>query len=151
MKAKVRILDVYSGRYSVFINAEEAEKAKLHPDDLVKIESGKKTVFGSLVISDLVGPEEVGVSRDVLQLHNLAEGEVVSVSPAGIPESVRYIKKKMHGEKLRKVEIEAIVRDIVDRKLRDIEISSFVTSLEINGLDMDEIACLLYTSPSPRD
>ncbi|NJF25405.1 AMP phosphorylase [Thermococcus sp. Bubb.Bath] len=151
MKAKVRILDVYSGRYSVFINAEEAKKAKLHPDDLVKIESGKKTVFGSLVISDLVGPGDVGVSRDVLQLHNLAEGEIVGVFPAGIPESVRYIKKKMHGEKLRKVEIEAIVRDIVDRKLRDIEISSFVTALEVNGLDMDEIAALTIAMAETGD
>ncbi len=53
---------------------------------------------------------------------------------------MRYIKKKMNGQKLKKVEIESIVKDIVDRKLRDIEISSFVTALEINGLDMDEIA-----------
>jgi len=62
--------------------------------------------------------------------------------PSGTPESVRYIRRKMNGQKLKKVEIEAIVKDIVDRKLRDIEISSFVTSLEINGLDMDEIAWL---------
>ena len=151
MRAKVRILDIYSGRYSVFINEEEAKKAKLHPDDLVKVESGKKTIYGSLVVSNLVGPGEVGVSRDVLQLHSLSEGEIVSLTPVGTPESVRYIKKKMHGEKLRKVEIEAIVRDIVDRKLRDIEISSFVTALEINGLDMDEIAALTIAMAETGD
>ncbi|WP_456365850.1 AMP phosphorylase [Thermococcus sp.] len=151
MKAKVRILDVYSGRYSVFINEEEARKAKLHPDDLVRIESGKKVAYGSLVVSNLVKPGEVGISRDMLDLHNLSEGESVLLLPGGQPESVRYIKKKMHGEKLRKVEIEAIVRDIVDRKLRDIEISSFVTSLEINGLDMDEIAALTIAMAETGD
>ena len=129
MKAKVRILDMYSGRYSVFINEKEAKKAKLHPDDLVKIEAGKKTVYGSVVVSNLVKEGEIGISKDILGLHSFSEGEVVTVIPSGTPESVRYIKKKMRGEKLRKVEIEAIIKDIVDRKLRDIEISSFVTSL----------------------
>nr|WP_206206010.1 AMP phosphorylase [Thermococcus sp. JdF3] len=151
VKVKVRILDVYSGRYSVFINEKEAMKAKLHPDDLVKLEAGKKTVYGSVVISSLVKEGEIGISRDVLQLHSFSEGEVVTVIPSGTPESVRYIKKKMNGGKLRKVEIETIIKDIVDRKLRDIEISSFVTSLEINGLDMDEIAALTIAMAETGD
>jgi AMP phosphorylase len=151
MKAKVRLLDLHSGRYSVFINEEEAKKAGLHPDDLVKLEAGKKSVYGSVVLSSLINVGEIGVSRDILKLHNFSEGEVVSVIPTGTPESVRYIKKKMHGEKLRKVEIESIIKDIVDRKLRDIEISSFVTSLEINGLDMDEIAALTIAMAETGD
>ncbi|AMQ18126.1 AMP phosphorylase [Thermococcus peptonophilus] len=151
MKAKIRILDMFSGRYTVLINEEDAKEAKLHPDDLVKIEAGKKAVYGSVALSNLVEKGEVGISRDILDLHNFSEGETVSVIPAGTPESVRYIKKKMRGEKLRKVEIESIVRDIVDRKLRDIEISSFVTALEINGLDMDEIAALTIAMAETGD
>lgn len=151
MRARVKILDVYSGRYTVFINEKDAKKAKLHPDDLVKIETGKRTIYGSLAVSNLVGEGEIGVSRDITELHNLSEGEVVTIVPSGTPESVRYIKKKMHGSKLRKVEIESIVRDIVDRKLRDIEISSFVTALEINGLDMDEIAALTIAMAETGD
>ncbi|MDV3103153.1 AMP phosphorylase [Thermococcus waiotapuensis] len=151
MRATVKIVDAYTDRYSIFIHPEDAKAAKLHPDDLVKIEYGKRSIYGSLVISSFVQPGEVGVSRDVLQLHNLSDGEVVEVVPAGTPESVRYIKKKMNGEKLRKVEIEAIVRDIVDRKLRDIEISSFVTALEINGLDMDETAALTIAMAETGD
>ncbi|ASJ11017.1 thymidine phosphorylase [Thermococcus sp. P6] len=151
MKAKVRLLNVYSGRYSVFINEEEARKARLHPDDLVRIETGKKMVYGSVVISNLVESNEVGLSRDILQFHSFSEGEIVNVAPGGTPESVRYIKKKMEGKKLRKVEIEAIIKDIVDRKLRDIEISSFVTSLEINGLDMDETAALTLAMAETGD
>ncbi len=151
MRAKVKLLDVYSGRYSVFLNPKDAEEGKLHPDDLVRIESGKKTVYGSVVISDLVGKGEVGLSSDVLQLHSFSDGESVLIFPTETPESVRYIKKKMKGEKLRKVEIESIIKDIVDRKLRDIEISSFVTSLEINGLDMDEIAALTIAMAETGD
>lgn len=83
MKAKIRILDMFSGRYTVLINEEDAKEAKLHPDDLVKIEAGKKAVYGSVALSNLVGKGEVGISRDVLDLHNFSEGETVSVIPAG--------------------------------------------------------------------
>ncbi|WP_461865807.1 AMP phosphorylase [Thermococcus sp.] len=151
MKAKVKLLDVYSGKFSIVINEKDAQKARLHPEDLIKLETGKKTIYGDVVISNMVDEGEIGISRDILRVHNFSEGEIVTIVPAGTPESVRYIKKKMHGGKLRKVEIDAIIKDIVDRKLRDIEISSFVTSLEINGLDMDEIAALTIAMAETGD
>ncbi len=151
MKAKVKLLDVYSGRFSIVINEKDAQKARLHPEDLIKLETGKKTIYGDVVISNMVDEGEIGISKDILRVHNFSEGEIVTILPAGTPESVRYIKKKMHGGKLRKVEIDAIIKDIVDRKLRDIEISSFVTSLEINGLDMDEIAALTIAMAETGD
>ncbi|MBO8174448.1 MAG: AMP phosphorylase [Thermococcus sp.] len=151
MKAKIRILDVYTGRFVVVINEKDAKKVKLHPEDLVKIESGKKTVYGDVVISNMVEEGEIGLSKDILQVHSFSQGEIVNIAPAGTPESIRYIKKKMHGAKLRKVEIESIIKDIVDRKLREIEISAFVTALEINGLDMDEIAALTVAMAETGD
>ena len=142
MKAKVRILDIETGRFLVFISEEDAKNAKLHPEDLIKVETAKRTIYGDVVISNMVKPGEIGVTKDILRAYSFSDGELVNIVPGGTPESVRYIKKKMNGQKLKKVEIEAIIKDIVDRKLRDVEISSFVTSLEINGLDMDEIAWL---------
>lgn len=142
MKAKVRILDIETGKFLVFISEKDAKNAKLHPGDLVKVETAKRTIYGDIGISKTINPGEIGVTKDVLRSYTFSEGEVVNLIPSGTPESVRYIRRKMNGQKLKKVEIEAIVKDIVDRKLRDIEISSFVTSLEINGLDMDEIAWL---------
>ncbi|HHI00472.1 MAG TPA: AMP phosphorylase [Thermococcus litoralis] len=151
MRAKVKILDIETGRFMVVINEEDAKRAKLHPEDLIKIETAKRTIYGDVVISNMVQPGEIGVTRDIMSTYAFSEGEMVNVVPAGTPESVRYVKKKMNGQKLKKVEIEAIVKDIVDRKLRDIEISSFVTSLEINGLDMDEIAWLTMAMAETGD
>jgi len=151
MRVKVKILDVETGRFMVVINEEDAKKAKLHPEDLIKIETAKRTIYGDVVISNMVQPGEIGVTKDIMRAYSFSEGEMVNVVPAGTPESVRYVKKKMNGQKLKKVEIEAIVKDIVDRKLRDIEISSFVTSLEINGLDMDEIAWLTMAMAETGD
>jgi AMP phosphorylase len=151
MRAKVKILDVETGRFMVVINEEDAKKAKLHPEDLIKIETAKRTIYGDVVISNMVQSGEIGVTKDIMRAYTFSEGEIVNIVPAGTPESVRYIKKKMGGQKLKKVEIESIVKDIVDRKLRDIEISSFVTALEINGLDMDEIAWLTVAMAETGD
>ena len=46
-------------------------------------------------------------------------------------------------EKLSKEEIESIVVDILNNKLSKIEISAWLTSLYINGMDIDEIADLM--------
>jgi AMP phosphorylase len=152
MRMKTKLLDVHSSRFLVFINEKDARETKLHPNDLVKIETGKKTLYGEVVIDNAnIQPGEIGLSKDFLTVHNFSQGEIINIVPAGTPESVRYIKKKMYGAKLKKVEIESIIKDIVDRKLRDIEISAFVTALEINGLDMDEIATLTVAMAETGD
>ncbi|WP_048151637.1 AMP phosphorylase [Palaeococcus ferrophilus] len=151
MKLKGKILDVSPGKRLVFVNPEDAEKAKIHPTDLVKLEIGKRVLYGEAAIDSInVQPGEVGLSREFYGT-NLSQGELIEVLPAPTPESVRYIKKKMHGEKLKKVEIESIIKDIVDRKLRDVEISAFVTALEIHDLDMDETASLTMAMAETGD
>ncbi|WP_235584893.1 hypothetical protein [Candidatus Methanomethylophilus sp. 1R26] len=62
----------------------------------------------------------------------------VSYSPS--PESVRTIRRKMDRQKLSETEIRAVVNDIYSGSLSNIEISSWLTALYINGMDIDEIA-----------
>ncbi|MDK2869678.1 MAG: phosphorylase [Pyrococcus sp.] len=151
MRGKIKILDIEAGNLAIFINPEDAKQWRIHPTDLVKIESGKRSIYGSAFIGNIVEKGEIGISKDVLSIYQFSSGEIVSLIPAGTPESVKYIKKKMRGEKLKKVEIETIVRDIVDRKLRNTEISAFVSTIEINGLDMEEIAALTIAMAETGD
>ena len=48
----------------------------------------------------------------------------------------------MDGEKLTKEEIYSIVRDIVVNMLNEVELSAFVMSNHLIGMDMDEIEFL---------
>jgi len=151
MKFRSRFLEIDPGRPIVFINEEDAKRIKCRPTDLIKLEVGTKTVYGEVAIDNInIKPGEIGLTGEFLRA-NISQGEPVNVLPAGTPESVRYIKKKMRGEKLKKVEIEAIVKDIVDRKLREVEISAFVTALEIHDLDMDEVASLTVAMAETGD
>ncbi|WP_042701815.1 hypothetical protein [Thermococcus sp. PK] len=75
MRAKVKILDVETGRFMVVINEEDAKKAKLHPEDLIKIETAKRTIYGDVVISNMVQSGEIGVTKDIMRAYTFSEGE----------------------------------------------------------------------------
>jgi len=66
----------------------------------------------------------------------------VQVRPAERPESLGYIRDKLIGRKLLASEIKMIVMDVVERRLSDVELASFVTSLYIRGTSMDEVEAL---------
>lgn len=94
MRAKVKILKIKTGSFNVFISPRDAEEWKLHPNDLVKIESGKRSIYASVAIGDFIEDGEVGLSQDILSSYQFSEGEVVSITPSGTPESVKYIKRR---------------------------------------------------------
>ncbi len=68
------------------------------------------------------------------------DGDTIDAYFSPAPESVRAIRRKMDNEKLEGIEIEAVVKDIYAGRLSLIEISSWLTALYINGMDLDEIA-----------
>ena len=76
----------------------------------------------------------------VVKRLGVKDGDTIDAYYSPAPESVRAIRRKMDNEKLEGAEIDAIVKDIYAGRLSHIEISSWLTSLYINGMDLDEIA-----------
>ena len=66
----------------------------------------------------------------------------LSIKYENKPKSVFFIKKKLRGEKLDYNEIHQIVKDIVDNKLTDIELTYFVASTYIHELTIKETVYL---------
>ena len=73
----------------------------------------------------------------VVKRLGVKDGDTIDAYFSPAPESVRAIRKKMDNEKLEGAEIDAIVKDIYAGRLSHIEISSWLTSLYINGMDLD--------------
>ncbi|RLI32972.1 AMP phosphorylase, partial [Candidatus Bathyarchaeota archaeon] len=67
------------------------------------------------------------------------EGGEVDIQPAEKPESIRFIQDKIEGRRLTAPEIKSIVVDVIENRLSDVELASFVTALKIRGLSMDEV------------
>ena len=138
MNIKIKFLDI-SAEPMVLMSAEDAKKIGGKDNDRVRID-GKRSTVALLTVSDFVSPGEAILSNDLKNKIGSKEGDDVNIVYANSPESVRSIRKKMDNKKLSKEEIHDIVVDIVENRLSKIEISAWLTSLYINGMDIDEIA-----------
>ncbi|MHA1147358.1 MAG: hypothetical protein ACTSR8_03850 [Promethearchaeota archaeon] len=83
---------------------------------------------------------EIGIFLDLMK--EFKENEVVSVKPADPPDSFEYIQKKIKGKKLTSEEINSIIYDSVSGHLSSIELAAFITSVQINGMDTEEMTAL---------
>jgi AMP phosphorylase len=140
MKLRARLLDLRAGgkRIAVLGN-ETASLLGVRSSDRVMIRCRDKGVIAITNIASGFASDYVGLYEEVSRKLGLEGGEVLDLRLAEAPEGLRYVQAKIRGERLRENELEAIVRDTVDRHLSDEELASFVTALYIHGLSMDEI------------
>ena len=88
----------------------------------------------------IVAPGEIGIFLDLME--KVKEIEIISVKPADPPDSFKFIQKKIKGKKLSSEEINSIITDAVSGHLSQIELSAFITGVQINGMDIDEMTSL---------
>ena len=146
MKLTVKDMDIATGDVKVvLLNEKDARLLDLHPMDHVALNrNGRKTI----AIVDVgesrkaVLPGHIGLFEEVLDELSTKHGEVVNVEVASKPESIGAIKRKLDGKHLTPKEIESIIRDIVDNKLTDIELTSFVIATYTRGMNTKEIVSL---------
>ena len=140
MKLTARYYDLDAAEPLVLIHEDDAAAIGVKENDRVSI-SGPRSAVALVTCSDtLVERGAVMMPGPVMERCAVREGDEVEVIYSSKPDSVRSIRRKMDGEKLSREEIESIVNDILDNKLSKIEVSAWLTSLYINGMDIDEIA-----------
>lgn len=144
MKLRVKPISLEVGRKPVVIlNKQDAESLGLHALDRVRLKFKGKELITILDISTkFVEPGEISTNTEVTSFFHLKLGDVVEIKPERKPESISFIKQKIAGSRLRYDKIKAIVEDVVEKHLSDIELSAFVTALETQGLSMDEVESL---------
>ncbi|MCK4718086.1 MAG: AMP phosphorylase [Thermoplasmata archaeon] len=140
---RVKRVDIVSDRRTAILNQKDAMELSLREQDRVKVSSDGEWVIAIVeTTSTLVEPGEIGLLERCREALCVEENSEVRLMPAERPTSVEDIKKKLQGKELSKDEIVAIIDDIVKRKLSDIELSAYVTSVYINGMNMRETADL---------
>jgi AMP phosphorylase len=123
----------------VLLHEKDAEEVGTLAHDWVKITSGMKmaTVFVDTTKSYLQ-PGEVGIFKDLHDEFGVEEGAEVAVSLAKPPESVKFIHRRMDGAPLSREEYYAIMQDLVNQRLSDVQIAAFLLAQEFHGLTMNE-------------
>ena len=135
----VKRFDIDLGKYQVVLHDKDAEELGVHSQDRVKVGKNGDMVTAIVDTTDTaVEPGTAGVFVELQTRLDLQDGDQLKIQPADKPASIHHIRKKMRGGELSSDEIDQLVRDIVDGDISDIELSSWVTAVEIRDMTMRE-------------
>ncbi|MDG5761974.1 AMP phosphorylase [Natronococcus sp. A-GB1] len=133
MQLEAVTIDIGTSRPLVLLNTVDSDELGAHPLDRVRIASDGTTTGIVKVTDELVEPGTIGMTEPLDHVRGS-----VDVTLAGIPESVRYVRKKLDDVELKAHELETIVRDIHEDRLSDVELGAYVSAVYANGLSLEE-------------
>ncbi len=153
MKLEVKKINYETGNTKdVVLNIKDAqelgqkagERVYIRNKELKSVESKFWVAIVQIDYSDtIVKPGEIGIFLDILQeKKDLKDGLIVSVKPADPPDSFKFIQKKIKGKKLSSEEINNVISDTVSGSLSRIDLAAFITGVQINGMDNEEMTAL---------
>jgi len=145
MQLKTKILRFMAGRPIAVIHKSTSDKSNIHVGERINISKYSDNIVSIVDVSnELIEPNEIAVSQEIIDFLNIKENDLIEVSIASKPDSTRYIKKKMDGGTLEKREIESIIKDIVANALTEAEIAYFVAAVYKNKMNDSEIESLIW-------
>jgi thymidine phosphorylase len=144
---RVRRVNLDTGRENVVVVLRSSKA--LRPEvfrafSRVELRHGSATLLATLLITDdvhAVGIDEIGLAEPAFRRLGLAEGGVVSVTPAAPPESMDAVRAKIQGRTLTPEQIEGIVVDLIHYRYSDMEIAAFLVSAA-NFMTSSELVAL---------
>ncbi|MBS3056927.1 MAG: thymidine phosphorylase [Candidatus Aenigmarchaeota archaeon] len=142
MDLKVRPIELdAAGKTIAIINNHDAKELGVRPMERIIITKGNKKmcVIINTTADRFVKRGEIIVYHEVREALKLKNSDIVHAKPRGALESKKYIKEKVRGKELEYKKYKAIIFDVIQRNLNDLEISSLITALEINGMTEQEV------------
>lgn len=140
---QARVIDITTGKHIIVLNEEEAIENDIYQGYRVDL----KAMGGELVCivdlsKEMVRRGEVGIFGDVAHALQIAEGDILQIAKMERPASVEFIRKKLDGESLEDSQIHTIIDDLMDNRLSEAELASWITATYINGMSEEEIVSL---------
>ena len=138
-KMIVKDLGITGRDHIVFIHSSESGMAD-EESGYVRIRSAKGYAGAKAIPTEtLVKPGEIGIPKHLLEYLNVSDGDQVNIQPRSRPAGYQAIRKKYHGHKWTKEDIQTILEQINNRMLSDLEVASFALAQQFRTLDLDEI------------
>ena len=156
MEFKIKHLGLSSGHISIIVlDDEDAFALGAKPGDRVKLyhvqnDNGEEIVDNGVVASvefatgaGLVERGEVGLYDEAATKLKLTKEDThVEIQLSSKPASFEYIKKKVNGDELNTMELQAIINDCTFGNLLPVEMAAFIVGLQVHGATDDEIVKL---------
>ncbi|MFH0906391.1 MAG: thymidine phosphorylase [archaeon] len=136
---KIKILDIDADRPIAVLNSEIAKDFSAKPLDRLLIKRKDSEINCILDITNTyVDKDHIGIFKNLANDEKFKDEDLVKVAIVSQPDSMIAIINKIKNKPLTRDQINAIVKDISENKLTDIEISAFLTACFTNGLNLDE-------------
>ena len=143
VKLKVNPLNFEAKKFIAMLNTADAEELDVKPLERIVVKHKRRSCVAITDISDsLVKEGEIGLSIEIEKKLGLKNSDKVDVSVSPPPESLEYIRKRMSGKELSRNEILTIIKDTVENRLSEIEITAFVMSLYHKEMSIKEATYL---------
>ncbi|MCX6772410.1 MAG: AMP phosphorylase [Candidatus Micrarchaeota archaeon] len=140
---RAKCFDITAGGKIIVLNEQEAHQNDLYASHRVILRSGGKQSIAIVDVSnDLVQAGQIGLFAEVSSELGVSDNAHVEIVHMQRPDSIEFIKKKMDGKALAKEEIETIMRELMQNRLSEAELASFITSVYIRGMSEDEVVGL---------
>jgi len=139
LKLKAMLLEFMAGKENIVVLDDEvAGNLGVKPLDRVRLRCNGREMVAIVNIGKRLPRDSIALYDEVAHALNVTHGDIVEVEPATPPDSIRYIKRKIRGERLSYGEILEIVRDIISGRLSDIELTALVTTLHHRKMSIEE-------------
>lgn len=145
MILKARKIPIKVGhKYVAVLNEKTAHMMDVQPSDRLALQNGSKRITCVLDVTSNhdLNDNEVGLYIETWDELKADTGDKIFVTLGKKPESNRYIREKLDGVELSKKKIDAIVFDVVNDNLTEIEMTYFVSACYTKGLSNEETANL---------
>jgi putative thymidine phosphorylase len=146
MRLKVKKLNLTtSGPLVAILNKKDAKALNIDSSDRITLKKIKKNEQITCVVnitSKNIKKGEIGLFEEPANELKIPDKTHVNVSLSEKPESLQYIKLKLEGKELDEYQIDTIIRDILENKLSEIEMSFFIASTYPNKLSFNETVAL---------
>jgi len=139
MELIVEVLNITAGGRRIAILSEEtARMLGVHSSDRISITYCERQLIAIANVASHFPKKHIGLYEEISETLGLKTDETVEVHLAELPESLRHVRAKLRGERLGEHDVNTIVKDVLERHLSEVEISAFLTALNIYGLNMGE-------------
>ncbi|MBU0636135.1 AMP phosphorylase [Candidatus Micrarchaeota archaeon] len=138
----VKVFDIEANKFVSIIHEIDAQELGIMPLDYIEIYCPRTKKRITTVVDTtktMVKQDEIGLFLDIKEALKVKEKEQVLVRASPQPQSVQFIRKKLWGHELSPREIKAIIDDITQNKLTEIETSAFISAVFIHGNSLKEI------------
>ncbi|MBD3397737.1 AMP phosphorylase [Candidatus Micrarchaeota archaeon] len=140
---QVKLIDICTEKNIVVLNMEDAEDNDIYNGYRVTLHHDSKEIVSLVDLSsEMVKRGEIGLFRNVAEKLKLKDGDLLHIKHMERPASLDFIRMKLDGESLTSKQISSIINELMNNRLSEAELSSFISAVYIRGMGEDETVAL---------